>query len=324
MNPKTIIQKLENKSFSMAVSQDKTRPTRIAVGDMLFKKRKGEIKVYSLFDKNVNVKKTTRFRYMPTKVMWSPSETLHELFASTTDKLYLWKKKNQKYVKKKTFIPKQIFPDTLSPIPSFDWSTTCINRIITASCDSSCTQWDIAEGKQILKLTTNDKEVFDVCFSANPSIFATASADDTIRAFDLRTTRSSLILLEEKNGGMFFRVKWNQLDTNYLAVFGFRHEHTTILDARMPTCPVALLYMENNVSDIKWMLNSAPHLITADLSQVKIWNISDSTMKETYDASYVYKQKLIKKEKIEQIQLSPNLENQLAIGTQKRIIVIPF
>jgi DDB1- and CUL4-associated factor 7 len=73
-----------------------------------------------------------------------------------------------------------------SPLTSFDWNMEDINIIGTSSIDTTCTIWDIEKRKKTCQLIAHDAEVYDICFSKNPHIFGTASADGGARQFDTR------------------------------------------------------------------------------------------------------------------------------------------
>lgn len=73
-----------------------------------------------------------------------------------------------------------------APLTSFDWSPSFINTVVTSSIDTTCAIWDVEKCITKYQLIAHDKETYDVHFSGDKDIFASAGADGSVRQFDLR------------------------------------------------------------------------------------------------------------------------------------------
>ncbi len=178
-----------------------------------------------------------------------------------------------------------------APVTSFDWSWTDPSLIATSSIDTTCTVWDLNTKKVKTQLIAHDKEVFDIAWSLNREIFATAGADGSLRLFDLRSLEHSTIMYETSKGSAgvmspLLRIAWNRLDNFYIAVVAADSPRTVIIDVRMPSQP----YMElvgqvgpagatsghhATVSTMAWAPHSGCHIVSGgDDAQALIWDLS--------------------------------------------------
>eukprot|EP00798_Chlamydomonas_sp_ICE-L_P018477 gene18476-24971_t len=66
-------------------------------------------------------------------------------------------------------------------------------RIGTCSIDTTATIWDIERGEVDTQLIAHDKEVYDIAWGGL-GVFATVSADGSVRVFDLRDKQHSTII----------------------------------------------------------------------------------------------------------------------------------
>jgi WD repeat-containing protein 68 len=179
-----------------------------------------------------------------------------------------------------------------APVTSFDWSWTDPNQIATSSIDTTCTVWDITTRKVKTQLIAHDKEVFDIAWSLNKEIFATAGADGSLRLFDLRSLEHSTIMYETQPNAAghavpLLRIAWNRMDNFYIAAVSGDSSRTVIIDVRMPSQPYTELVGQVNpatgvssghmapISAVTWAPHSACHMVTgADDSQALIWDLS--------------------------------------------------
>ena len=72
-----------------------------------------------------------------------------------------------------------------APLTSFDWNEADPKRLGTSSIDTTCTIWDIERGVVDTQMIAHDKEVYDIAWGGL-GVFATVSADGSVRVFDLR------------------------------------------------------------------------------------------------------------------------------------------
>ena len=170
---------------------------------------------------------------------------------------------------------------------SFDWSWSDPNTIATSSIDTTCTVWDLTTKKVKTQLVAHDKEVFDIAWSRNKEIFATAGADGSLRLFDLRSLEHSTIMYEAAPGTPLLRIAWNRLDNFYIATVPGDSQRTVIIDVRMPSTPVTELLGQvssttgvtsghmASVSAVAWAPHSACHIVTGgDDAQALIWDLA--------------------------------------------------
>ena len=116
--------------------------------------------------------------------------------------------------------------DYCAPLTSFDWNEVDPKRLGTASIDTTCTIWDIEvratgpariaahgpgmptqatmrtlsfphlqKGVVDTQLIAHDREVYDIAWGGGGAgVFASVSADGSVRVFDLRCTPGELLL----------------------------------------------------------------------------------------------------------------------------------
>jgi len=173
-----------------------------------------------------------------------------------------------------------------APVTSFDWNWADPSILATSSVDTTCTIWDANTKKMRTQLIAHDKEVFDIAWSRNKDIFATAGADGSLRLFDLRSLEHSTIMYEAPPGTPLLRLAWNRLNNFYVAAVAGDSVRAVIIDVRMPTTPVAMLPGSTshtgqssghnaNISTVSWAPHSVSHLVTGgDDSQALIWDLS--------------------------------------------------
>ncbi|KAJ7300405.1 hypothetical protein JRQ81_000021 [Phrynocephalus forsythii] len=82
-----------------------------------------------------------------------------------------------------------------APLTSFDWNELEPKRVGTSSIDTTCTIWDIEKEVVDTQLIAHDKEVNDIAWGG-VGVFASVSADGSVRVFDLRDKEHSTIIYE--------------------------------------------------------------------------------------------------------------------------------
>ena len=76
------------------------------------------------------------------------------------------------------------------------------------------------------------KTSYDICFSDDVNMFASAGSDGSVRHFDLRDLEHSTIIYE--NPEALLRVAWNKKDPNILATIIQDQNKVIVLDIRYP------------------------------------------------------------------------------------------
>nr|CAN78873.1 hypothetical protein VITISV_021727 [Vitis vinifera] len=149
-------------------------------------------------------------------------------------------------------------------------------RIGTSSIDTTCTIWDIERETVDTQLIAHDKEVFDIAWGG-VGVFASVSADGSVRVFDLRDKEHSTIIYESSEPDTpLVRLGWNKQDPRYMATIIMDSAKVVVLDIRFPTLPVVELQRHQaSVNAIAWAPHSSCHICTAgDDSQALIWDLS--------------------------------------------------
>eukprot|EP01018_Ginkgo_biloba_P012206 Gb_40146 [translate_table: standard] len=163
-----------------------------------------------------------------------------------------------------------------APLTSFDWNDADPKRIGTSSIDTTCTIWDIEKEVVDTQLIAHDKEVYDIAWGG-VGVFASVSADGSVRVFDLRDKEHSTIIYESSQPDTpLLRLGWNKQDPRFMATILMDSCKVVVLDIRFPTLPVAELQRHQaSVNAIAWAPHSPCHICTAgDDSQALIWELS--------------------------------------------------
>jgi WD repeat-containing protein 68 len=183
--------------------------------------------------------------------------------------------------------------DYCGPLTSFDWNDADPRRIGTSSIDTTCTIWDVEREAVDTQLIAHDKEVYDIAWGG-AGVFASVSADGSVRVFDLRDKEHSTIIYESGSGGggggsnsgagdggaaspaPLVRLGWNKQDPRYMATIIMDSPKVVVLDIRYPTLPVVELHRHHApVNAIAWAPHSSCHICTAgDDMQALIWDLS--------------------------------------------------
>jgi WD40 repeat protein len=127
--------------------------------------------------------------------------------------------------------------DFSAPLTSFDWNPEFQNLIGTSSIDTTCTIWDIEKGTVFTQLIAHDKEVYDIHFSKERNIFASAGADGSVRQFDIRDLQHSSVQYETDRGRPILKLAWNRKEpsSTLLACIEMEANYVTLIDSRY--CP---------------------------------------------------------------------------------------
>ncbi len=163
-----------------------------------------------------------------------------------------------------------------APLTALDWNAADTRRLGTASIDTTCTVWDVEVGVADAQLVAHDGPVHDLAWGG-VGVFASASADGSVRVFDLRDREHSTIIYEAPGPGRtaLLRLAWNRADPRYLATLAAGSGAVALLDIRLPTLPVATLARHTApATALAWAPHSAAHMCTAgDDGQALIWDL---------------------------------------------------
>jgi len=253
---------------------------RLAVGSFL-EEYNNKVQIISLDDETGRFKADPRFQfqhpYPATKIMFIPDKecTKPDLLATTGDYLRIWNVTDEK-VELKAVLNNKQNSEFCAPLTSFDWNEADTNRIGTSSIDTTCTIWDVETETVDTQLIAHDKEVYDIAWGG-VGVFASVSADGSVRVFDLRDKEHSTIIYESPMPETpLLRLGWNKQDARYMATILMDSSKVVVLDIRYPTMPVAELQRHQAcVNSLAWAPHSSCHICTAgDDSQALIWDLS--------------------------------------------------
>ncbi|KAG6510626.1 WD repeat-containing protein LWD1-like [Zingiber officinale] len=218
--------------------------------------------------------------FPPTKTMFVPDrECLRpDLLATSADFLRIWRiAEDSSRIELGSLLNGNRNSEFCGPITSFDWNDAEPRRIGTSSIDTTCTVWDIDREAVDTQLIAHDKEVYDIAWGG-VGVFASVSADGSVRVFDLRDKEHSTIIYESADppGTPLVRLGWNKQDPRYMATIIMDSAKVVVLDIRFPTFPVVELHRHQaSVNAIAWAPHSSCHICTAgDDSQALIWDLS--------------------------------------------------
>lgn len=267
--------------YGMNWSVRKDKPFRLALGSFL-EEYSNRVEIVTLDDETGTFRADHRFSfshpYPTTKIMFLPDKECHwdeDLLATTGDYLRLWKITDDG-VQLKSLLNNNKNSEFCAPLTSFDWNETDPKRLGTSSIDTTCTIWDIEKEMVDTQLIAHDKEVYDIAWGG-VGVFASVSADGSVRVFDLRDKEHSTIIYESPQPDTpLLRLGWNKQDPRYMATILMDSSKVVVLDIRFPTLPVAELQRHQAcVNSIAWAPHSSCHLCTAgDDSQALIWDLS--------------------------------------------------
>ncbi|XP_054801751.1 WD repeat-containing protein LWD1-like [Prosopis cineraria] len=221
--------------------------------------------------------------YPPTKVIFIPDKECQrpDLLATSSDFLRVWRLSDPddnpaQRVELKSLLNGNQNSEFCGPLTSFDWNEAEPKRIGTSSIDKTCTIWDIEKEAVDTQLIAHDKDVYDIAWGG-VGVFASVSADGSVRVFDLRDKEHSTIIYESSEPDTpLVRLGWNKQDPRYMATIIMDSAKVVILDIRFPTLPVVELQRHQaSVNAIAWAPHSSCHICTAgDDSQALIWDLS--------------------------------------------------
>ncbi|KAI4330986.1 hypothetical protein MLD38_029221 [Melastoma candidum] len=259
--------------YAMAISPSSSLPS-VAVGSFL-EEYSNRVDVLS-FDPvtltlTPNPSLSFDHPYPPTKLLFHPSSP--NLLASSADFLRLHHLGSP--ATPPTVLNNSKSSEFCAPLTSFDWNEIDPNRIGTSSIDTTCTIWDLQKSTVETQLIAHDKEVYDIAWG-EARVFASVSADASVRIFDLRDKDHSTIIYESPNPDTpLLRLAWNKQDFRYMATFPMDSSKVVVLDIRSPAVPVAELERHRAcVNAIAWAPPSARHICSAgDDGQALIWEL---------------------------------------------------
>mmetsp|Transcript_5492 Transcript_5492/g.9665 ORF Transcript_5492/g.9665 Transcript_5492/m.9665 type:complete len:355 (-) Transcript_5492:928-1992(-) len=163
------------------------------------------------------------------------------------------------------------------PLTSLSWVEEDVRVLRVACVDGSVTDFDPEVERITGTVVAHEKETYRVSTAHhNVNLFATASADASIRVFDSRDLQYSNILYENPNQASMIGVEWNRHSPYYLSAFARKSNQLIILDSRLPGLPVVIL--ENETPSIVnascWAPNSSQHVATAnEAGYVSVWSL---------------------------------------------------
>lgn len=269
--------------YSMAISStSRSSHRRIAVGSFI-EEYSNRVDILSFDEQTLSIKPNPNLSfdhpYPPTKLMFNPNPNPNpslsgDILASSGDFLRLFSLRDNS-IEPISVLNNSKTSEFCAPLTSFDWNEAEPRRIGTSSIDTTCTIWDVEKGVVETQLIAHDKEVHDIAWG-EAGVFASVSADGSVRVFDLRDKEHSTIIYESPQPDTpLLRLAWNKQDLRYMATILMDSNKIVILDIRSPTLPVAELERHRaSVNAISWAPVSCQHICSAgDDSQALIWEL---------------------------------------------------
>ncbi|KAK1305182.1 Protein TRANSPARENT TESTA GLABRA 1 [Acorus calamus] len=216
--------------------------------------------------------------YPPTKLLFHPSPSSPDLLASSGDCLRLWgcPSSTTSPVELRSVLNNSKASEFSAPITSFDWNEWDPNLIGASSVDTTCTVWDLEKSVVSTQMIAHDKEVYDIAWGES-SIFASVSADGSVRLFDLRDKEHSTILYESPRPDTpLLRLAWDKMDRRYMATFAMDGDRVVVIDIRSPTAPAAEMKGHRAaVNAVAWEPRGGRHLCSGgDDGQALMWDLT--------------------------------------------------
>jgi DDB1- and CUL4-associated factor 7 len=241
---------------------------------------KAEIIKVNKETKQLEALSTIDLKTPATKVMWIPDPDIiqYDLFATSDTTLKVWEVLEDGRVVLKTELENKNKPEFPAPITSFDWSPSKFDMIVTSSIDCTCSVWNITKETLFHQIVAHDREVYDVSFSTDERIFASVSADGSLRIFDMNSPDTTNILYESEGNAPLLRVAWNKRDPNLIACVEMDKFKITVVDIRKPLTPYTqLLGHQAAINTIAWSSSNWNKLCSgADDSLAMIWDVKDA------------------------------------------------
>lgn len=253
--------------FAMAVS-----PHHLAVGSFL---EDANNTLHLLSTPTLTQALSIPHPYPPTKLLFHPHHHHHpHLLAASSDLLRLYDLRSAA-PDPRSVLNNSRASEFCAPLTSFDWNDAEPRRIGTASVDTTCTVWDVERGTVETQLIAHDREVLDIAWG-EAGVFASVSADASVRMFDLRDKEHSTIVYESPDGAPLLRLAWNRRDLRYMAAVAMDCDKVVVLDIRSPAAPVAELRRHRgDVNGVAWAPQSRGHLCSVgDDGRALIWDVA--------------------------------------------------
>ncbi|XP_072955817.1 protein TRANSPARENT TESTA GLABRA 1 [Typha angustifolia] len=272
-------------AMAFSTSPSSSSSPRLALGSFL-EEYANRVDIVSFDDESLSFRPEPSLSfdhpYPATKLMFHPRplpNSSTSLLASSCDYLRLWQLNqgdpNSNTTELRSVLNNSKSGDFSAPLTSFDWNDAEPRRIGTSSIDTTCTVWDIERGVVETQLIAHDKEVYDIAWG-EAGVFASVSADGSVRVFDLRDKEHSNIIYESPRPDTpLLRLAWNKADPRYMATILMDSSRVVVLDIRSPAVPVAELQRHRAcVNAISWAPQASRHLCSAgDDGQTLIWEL---------------------------------------------------
>nr|AAC18914.1 AN11 [Petunia x hybrida] len=307
--------------YSMAFSSFPTPRRRIAVGSFI-EELNNRVELLSFNEETLTLNPIPNLSfdhpYPPTKLMFHPNpiKSNNDILASSGDYLRLWEVKESS-IEPLFTLNNSKTSEYCAPLTSFDWNEVEPKRIGTSSIDTTCTIWDVEKGVVETQLIAHDKEVYDIAWG-EAGVFASVSADGSVRIFDLRDKEHSTIIYESPTPDTpLLRLAWNKQDLRYMATILMDSNKVVILDIRSPAMPVAELERHQaSVNAIAWAPQSCRHICSGgDDGQALIWELPTVAGPNGIDPMSMYSAGA----EINQLQWSPAQRDWIAIAFSNKL-----
>ncbi|WOL02527.1 hypothetical protein Cni_G11246 [Canna indica] len=268
--------------YAMNWSVRRDKPFRLAAASLMEDRDRNRVEIVQLDEARRRLLSHPfdfEHIYPPTKLMFFPDVHNHhpDLIATSSDVMRLWRVGESSLVELQSILAGNRASKYSGPLTSFDWNDEEPRRICTSSIDTTCTIWDIEREAVETQIVAHEKAVTDVSWGG-VGIFASVSADGSVRAFDRRDTEHPTVLYQTSRpfSKPLVHVEWNKLDSRHIAFVMYDDPNVVLLDTRFPASPVIELREHNaSANAVSWSPRNANRLCTCgDDANALIWDIS--------------------------------------------------
>ena len=211
-------------------------------------------------------------KYPITKLEWSLSHP--SILAASSDilRLYSFANGNQ--------LNELVALEHTAPLTSLNWNPVNPSLIAVSSNDTTASVYDINLSKEIINIKGNNKECYDIAYSADGDSFFTCGGDGAIRMFDMRTNSKSTLIYESKNKECIMKLSVNQINDNFLSFTSLDSSEVNIIDRRNPNMIYKKMsYHKDNVNNCIWGPNTNCFVLSVgDDHCATLWDVQSEAL----------------------------------------------
>lgn len=194
-----------------------------------------KIELYRLGEEDVTRVATFPTRFPQTRLCFAPDSTLSptDSFATVDTAVHIYMIDGATTTEHATIGD----PSGNRILTSIDWSRSDPTLAVAGSLDGTVSMYDIEAVCESSAIQAHEQPVYDVSFSMIAPIFATGGLDGSVRLFDMRDLRSSIIFYQSTMPVQ--RVITAPFQSYFVGVMSRGANRLMVVDSRNPERPVA-------------------------------------------------------------------------------------